>query len=453
MVVAFASRHVFGEQLQAEVSRLQGMVFSWLTAGLISSGLAGVGVLTFGLILGAAHRSAYVFGGLLAIFCLLLFGALQEAKSIVCLLLKLLQLDEKVSREDILYRLKALREKVQKGNAVMNLDADFDDAMRQAMKGLPSKLRSILARALQLAPAAAALASASCTVFIFLSDIPDPVSSLPLAIASLCFSAMICGYAIQLRAAAMLRKIAEDEITVKSQSSSFNTTLLELHMNMLRRKLASTPQGQSIARERLDAAVKAVSGIAAAVEIGWLSGLPYEELQSYALAYLRSAACLCDLEVFDQAFEECRSMLEGIDEVERLRTDIQRLTRILNQSIEARNLTALTDAIQQCEDYGWPQQRLEHAYIARSEVKRFLAKLRTRNLELLRQAIAECESCGLPESDLSAAREELSHLEKLLEGLRRAIEEKDICRISEVIAAAKACQAWMANIVLLAHIL
>lgn len=241
--ISFASSHLFARKLRAEVSRLRGVLSSWLTAALISSGLSGVGILVSGIIAGALlHKSAYIVGGVLAVLCLILFAAVQEAWAAIGLWLGLLEFDDlRSSREEVLKHLNNCVHK--RKPAVLPSNADFDDVILHAMKGLPSRLVTILAKSLQAGPAIAALLSVICAVYIFMSDIPDLISTLPIILASLAASGAIGGIAVQMRARVILRNIAVQEIELTDCHSG--ATLLELHMNMLRRKLASTAEGTS----------------------------------------------------------------------------------------------------------------------------------------------------------------------------------------------------------------
>ena len=273
------SSHVFVDQLRAEVSELRGILSCWLTAALVSSGLAGIGVLSSGIIVGAElHKSGYIVGGILAVLGLLLFAAIQETWSVVCILLGLLEFDDAISREDILNRLTNYMQKHTSAkrakSAVIPENSDFDEATLRAMEGLPAKLLSLVTRALQAGPAAVSIASALCAVLILhFSSVPDEVSALPIAFASLAIGGGICGLYVRLRASALIHKIAFQKMEFDGNrqrtgseneadrfrhgsevdhfsSTSFsqppqplNATLLELYMNMLRRKLASTSRG------------------------------------------------------------------------------------------------------------------------------------------------------------------------------------------------------------------
>lgn len=264
--VSFVGSHLFLDRLRAEVSQLRRALSCWLSAALISSGLAGVGILSSGIVIGAElHKSGYIVGGVLAVLCLLLFACLQEAWSVVCVLLGLLELDDAISREDIMKKLTAYMHKhatAKRSNistSVIPENPDFDEAMQQAMKGLPAKLLNALSRALQQALFVALVASISA-VTIFLLDVPDQVSALPITFASLVMLGAICGFVVRMRAASVIHKIAFQQVDFDNQksldtlnlvdhtdcpagTSPLRATLLEVHMNMLRRKLASTAKG------------------------------------------------------------------------------------------------------------------------------------------------------------------------------------------------------------------
>ena len=274
--VSFVGSHLFLDRLRAEVSQLRRALSCWLSAALISSGLAGVGILSSGIVIGAElHKSGYIVGGVLAVLCLLLFACLQEAWSVVCVLLGLLELDDAISREDIMKKLTAYMHKhatAKRSNISTtvipeNSDyPDFDEAMQQAMKGLPAKFLNALSRALQQALFVALVASISA-VTIFLLDVPflslrikNQISALPITFASLVMLGAICGFVVRMRAASVIHKIAFQQVDFDNQksldtlnlvdhtdcpagTSPLRATLLEVHMNMLRRKLASTAKG------------------------------------------------------------------------------------------------------------------------------------------------------------------------------------------------------------------
>ena len=264
--VSFVGSHLFLDRLRAEVSQLRRALSCWLSAALISSGLAGVGILCSGIVIGAElHKSGYIVGGILAVLCLLLFACLQEAWSVVCVLLGLLELDDAISREDILKKLTSYMHKhapaKRATSTVIPENPDFDEAMQQAMKGLPAKLLKALSRALQQGPIFVALVASISAVTIFLlHDVPDQVSALPITFASLVMLGAICGFVVRMRAASVIHKIAFQQVDFDNQksldtlnlvdhtdcpagTSPLRATLLEVHMNMLRRKLASTAKG------------------------------------------------------------------------------------------------------------------------------------------------------------------------------------------------------------------
>ena len=267
--IPLVSSHLFVDDLRGEVSQLRGILSFWLTAALISCGIVGVGMLCSGIAVGAElHKSGFVVGGVLAVLCLLQFAALQGAWGTVALLLSLLEFDEEISREDILKMLTAYMQKHTSAKrakfAVVPENVDFDGTTLQAMEGLPVKLLGVVTSALQVGPAAVSVASAACAIVIFLlHDVPDQVTALPVAFASLAILGSICGFYVRIRAAILIRKFAcqQMDFTSKKQSPAvsgpfhhvhqfserpgvpLSATLLELYTNMLRRKLASTAQG------------------------------------------------------------------------------------------------------------------------------------------------------------------------------------------------------------------
>ena len=137
-------------------------------------------------------------------------------------------------------------------STVIPENPDFDEAMQQAIKGLPAKLLNALSRALQQGPIFVALVASISAVTIFLlHDVPDQVSALPITFASLVMLGAICGFVVRMRAANVIHKIAFQQVDFDQKSDTLNlvdrtslrATLLEVHMNMLRRKLASTAKG------------------------------------------------------------------------------------------------------------------------------------------------------------------------------------------------------------------
>lgn len=255
--LSFASSNVYADQLRAEVSHLRRVLSSWLIAALICSALAGIGILLSGIIVGAElHKSGYIVGGILALLCLLMFGALQEAWGVVGILLSLLEFDDAISREDILKKLTNYMQKhtSAKRTSVIPENSDFDAATLHTMEGLPVKLLEVLTRALQAVPAAVSIASVVCAVVIFLyQDVPDQVSALPIVFASLATCGAVCGCFVRAHAAVAIDRIAFEEMDFDKSSADedhrlhdtapLRATLLELYMNMLRRKLASTLKG------------------------------------------------------------------------------------------------------------------------------------------------------------------------------------------------------------------
>ena len=241
--IPLASSHLYAHRLRSEALHLRGVLSSWFLAAMLSIGLAGVSILAAGIILGAAlHKSAYIIGGILAVLCLILFAAFQEAWGAISLLLGLLEFDDAIPREGVLKHLNACVNK--RKPAVIPSNADFDETIMQTMKGLPSKLVGILAKSLQAGPALVSLISAVCAACIFLSGFPNLLAALPIVLASLAISGTVCGFAVQVHAAVIMRNIAAREIEIfESNQDPFKATLLELHMNMLRRKLGATSEG------------------------------------------------------------------------------------------------------------------------------------------------------------------------------------------------------------------
>ena len=208
----------------------------------------------------------------------------------------------------------------------------------------------------------------------------------------------------------------------------------------------STPAGRTIARECMRVAVQKPGqvSIVAAIQRGWLSGLTVEELESCILSYLRAAASLCDLEVMDQAIDECRSLFpeERLQEAVAARRSIEDLQENLRSSIRSRDITALCDAIVRCEAYGWPSKPLEEAYVAKCQLQQLIARLRyasgSADVDLLSKIVGECESLGLPERDLVAARQRQEQLEALLQRLQASVEERNLGELNAAINAAQA---------------
>lgn len=494
--IPLVSSHLFVDDLRGEVSQLWRIFSFWLTAALISCGIVGVGILCSGIAVGAElHKSGFVVGGVLAVLCLLHFAALQEAWGTVALLLSLLEFDDAISREDILKKLTDYMQKHTSAkrakSAVVPENVDFDEATLQAMEVLPVKLLGVVTSALQVGPAAVSVASAVCAVIIFLlRDVPDQVAALPVAFASLAILGGMCGFYVRIRAAVLIRKIACQQMDFNSTNQSpgvsgplhhthqfspcpgfdlpLRATLLELYMNMLRRKLASTAQGQALARECMRLTVQNVQNpmlgpagrqpIVAAIQRGWLSGLSLDELESCVFSYARAAASLCDLEVMDQVIDECLILLpqDRLQEALATRKTIQELQDNLHCSIQRRDVAALCDAIVRCESYGWPSKRLEEAYVAKCQLQQLIARLRfaadAGDLEMLSRVVKECEGLGLPERDLKAAKQRKEQLEALSGQLQAAVEAKKLGKLNEALAAAQAVDLKH-DLVATAHIL
>ncbi len=187
-------------------------------------------------------------------------------------------------------------------------------------------------------------------------------------------------------------------------------------------------------------------GILAAIQRGWLSGLPLEELENCILSYLRATASLCDLEVMDRAIDECRTLLsaERLREAVIAREQIKELLDRLRRSIEKRDVTALCDAIVQCESRGWPSKLLEEAYVAKCQLQQLIGRLcyatGSADLNLLSRVILECTSLGLPDRDVRPAREKYDQLQALLQQLEAAMQERELATLNEAISAA---EAWV----------
>ena len=213
-----------------------------------------------------------------------------------------------------------------------------------------------------------------------------------------------------------------------------------------------TVRGQASAREMMRTAVRSPGhGILAAIQRGWLSGLPLEELENCILSYLRATATLCDLEVMDRAIDECQTLLsaERLREAAIAREQIKELLDRLRRSIEKRDVTALCNAIVQCESRGWPAKLLEEAYVAKCQLQQLIGRLRyatgSADLNLLSRVILECASLGLPERDVKPAREKYDQLQALLQQLEAAMQEKELATLNEAINAAEAGENYPAN--------
>eukprot|EP00435_Cladocopium_sp_Y103_P012466 s1055_g3.t1 len=340
--IPIASSDLFVDDLRGEISQLRRVLSFWLTAALVSSGIVGVGILCSGVVVGAElHKSGFVVGGLLAVLCLIQFAALQEAWGTIVLLLSLLEFDDAISREDILKKLTDFMQKHTSAkrakSAVVPENIDFDEATLEAMEGLPVRLLGAVTSALQAGPAAVSVASAVCAMIIFLlHDVPDQVAALPIAFASLAILGSMCGFHVRIRAATVIRKIAYQQMDFDSAKQSpgvagrlhhahqfspcpgldlpLRATLLELYVNMLRRKLAATAQGcQQLGsfhpaqdmKPRAAAGAEACARRASAVG-RWRATHQSEPAMPTAIwqSQLKSGSAHCDLAVAAGAGEE-----------------------------------------------------------------------------------------------------------------------------------------------------
>lgn len=186
------------------------------------------------------------------------------------------------------------------------------------------------------------------------------------------------------------------------------------------------------------------AGVTAAIQRGWLAGLPLEELEDCMQAYLRASARLCDLALLDRDMEECRPMLpeQKLQEASAARKKMMELTNELSDSIKKRDIQALCGAIARCEAHGWPPVRLEQAHATKSELQQLIGKLnhaqRLADVDLLSQAIQECEKMGMPERDVKEAKSKREQLLSVLHSLQAATDQKDPSVLIEAINAAKA---------------
>lgn len=236
--ILLAESGIFGQKLCSEVHHVRRFLSRSLGAALVTSGLTGIALLSAGIATGAAvDRSGYVIGGLLAVVCLLLFVNVHEALEATSILLELLEIDDAIRRDDVI---KLLVKCMHMGKEAIIPDDDFDDLLQEAMGRLPSKMGYLLKKSLLAGPALAALAFLVCTLYILLwSDMPSLLSALSIAALVLATGGASCGFAMQQRVASMIRAIELEEVQIHTTSAS----LLSLHKNMLRRKLASTAKG------------------------------------------------------------------------------------------------------------------------------------------------------------------------------------------------------------------
>ena len=203
--------------------------------------------------------------------------------------------------------------------------------------------------------------------------------------------------------------------------------------------------GRASARHKLAVAVKAPrSSMLPAVEMGWLAGLPDDELEVFMKDYLQAVALLFDVAQLDVAIREISTLLptSSLSEAVQARDRMRELTEKINHGLASLDILALRQAIEECENEGWPSETLQAAMATKEIIEGLLARLFNatsgKDLHHLRSLIRECENFGIPDRDLSEARARRDVWERFLLSLQTAIAEKDLGKLNDVIHAGQA---------------
>ena len=186
------------------------------------------------------------------------------------------------------------------------------------------------------------------------------------------------------------------------------------------------------------------SSILPAVEMGWLAGLPDDELEVFMKDYLQAVARLFDVAQLDLAIGQISTLLptSSLAEAVQARDRMHQLTEKINHGLASLDILALRQAIEECEKEGWPSEALQEAMATKEIIEGLLARLfkatSGTDLHHLCSLIRECENFGIPGRDLSDARARRDAWESFLVSLKTAIAEKDLGKLNDVIHAGQA---------------
>ncbi|CAE8742965.1 unnamed protein product, partial [Polarella glacialis] len=243
--------------------RVRDLLASNLPLVLAGTTLLGLALFVGGIVIGtSSHKSGFVVGGAFALTCLGITVSTLDAWERAKLVLTLLELHEASPRAEILQQ---LQEYNKFSTKTLPVDPGELDALLVATySGLTPILCKKLVVAFQWGPlffVAAAISSAVATGVV--ESIPTALHVLSICVAALGGLAMIFGLYVlrrffmpvisqnlkaQVPAPAPLGLPGDPEM---GPAAPCTATMLELHVNMLRRKLGSTPHGQAAARAGL----------------------------------------------------------------------------------------------------------------------------------------------------------------------------------------------------------
>jgi hypothetical protein len=402
----FASYEDESQKVHSAAGRLRHLLSKLFPIALGCAAFLGFAFFACGFIVGftSGHSGGYVIGCITSIASLAVYVTVRDVWNTTLAIVSLLELGESSPKEDIKkclveYHLSGRHVK-SKYAVQVRPDGDYGMLLRITYGKMVILLFRKFSIALILGPSLSMLAAVVLSVvyFTFLSDNGDlPLALLLISVVAAVawLSAALFGtFALiwfvrpvireNLRAKVPERVGSADLEQGKVQKSVIGTrpTLLDLHVNSLRRKVGATPERQEAARKAIREAIgsKERGVLGTAIEGGWFAGLPVIELEDAMLDKLKAAVMCKSIEILNEAIEDCRAaglpedkLADAMKEKER----IERLLAQVDKAIAAKDIEEIDAAIEACQKGGLPLEGLQDAFSTKSSVEKLLAQLKT----------------------------------------------------------------------------